>query len=191
MTNLLVGRWTLLLRDGAALELAHPTLSQHRIDVATDLVRSLFTSGAAPHAPGEPVEVADIALRNALSALRPRCHRPVPVHFEPRNALRRDADRRWVLTSALMLVDTPDELVIVHGGAPRRPWRGPGYAWTTTFVPYSGLTAHALEEPAGPRGLYRLVLTAGDRVVEVPCAVRPDGALAVLAAARGAAKVTG
>nr|WP_300142674.1 hypothetical protein [Propionicimonas sp.] len=185
LVNLLVGRWSLLLRDGSRLDLEHPTLSQYRVDAATDLVRGLCAPGATTSSvpPMPPVEVTEIALRNALTGLRPRCAEPpVPLHFEPRNVLRRDARGRFVLTSALVLADAGGELVVVHGGAPRRPWRGPGYAWTTVFVGYGNLTSYSVVEPTRPRQLHELVLTAGEQVIRVPCASRPDAVLDVLAA---------
>jgi hypothetical protein len=185
LVNLLVGRWSLLLRDGSRLDLEHPTLSQYRVDAATDLMRRLCRPAATGPAvpPGTPVEVTEIALRNVLAGLRPRCAKPlVPLHFEPRNVLRRDSRGRFVLTSAAVLADTGGELVIVHGGPPRRPWRGPGYAWTTVFVDYGSLTSFGLGEPNRSRQLYDLVLTAGEQVVRVPCASRPDAVLDILAA---------
>lgn len=187
LTNMLIGRWSLLLRDGTRVDLDHSTVSREKVEAATDLLRARLVSrsgSTGTRAPRE-VDVEEFAFRTVLIALRRRCDAPVvAVHAEPRNALRRDPRGRLVLTSGLMLLDTGDELVVVDGGPPRRPWRGPTYARTTSFFRYDQLTGFSVVAPQRAGQVHELVLTAGGHELRLAC-TRDPAAVADLLAGNG------
>ena len=188
LSDLLIGRWSLLLRDGTRVDLGHSTVSQERIEAATDLLRARMVTATGPGTDRAPraVEVEEFAFRTVLIALERRCDAPViPVHVEPRNTLRRDVRGRLVLTSGLMLVDAGEELVVVDGGPPRRPWRGPTYARTTTFLRYDQITEFSVVAPQQVRQVHELVLVAGRHEIRLVC-TRDLAAVVGLLTARGA-----
>ena len=183
LTDLLIGRWSLLLRDGTRVDLGHSSVSREKVEAATDLLRARIVTATQPRSVGapRPAEVEEFAFRTMLIALERRCDATVvPVHVEPRNALRRDVRGRLILTSGLMLVDAGEELVVVDGGPPRRPWRGPTYARTTTFVRYDQLTGFSVIAPQQVRQVHELVLVAGRQELRLACTGDPAAVVDLL-----------
>jgi hypothetical protein len=186
--NLLIGRWTLMLRNGGAFVLDYNAVSSGEIDKVTDFVRSRWVRhGEAPQViePDPVVTVADQYFRYQLSANRRSGPQPVtPIHLEPRDRLCRDAANRRRLSTGVMFLDAPDELIIVNRGTPTRRFFEPRYAASCIFVPYGGLTSFALASPPAdqPMRLHELRLRLDKQVIRQSCLVAPERTLARLAA---------
>jgi hypothetical protein len=186
--DLLVGRWTLMLRDGGALALEYNTVSSALMDNVTDFVRSHWIRrGEAPRAfESDPaVTVADEYFRNALDATRRSGPQPVvPIHVEPPNRFCRDAANRRRLSTGVMFLDAPDELVIVNRDTPTRRFFQARYAANCVFVPYAGVTSFALVRPPTDQSkrFHELILRLDKQVVRQSCLVAPKRVLERLAA---------
>jgi hypothetical protein len=188
-TNLLSAAWTLMLRDGDAFSLDYNAVSSDLMDRVTDFVRSrLVRHGEATHVlePDAVVTVADPYFRYQLSAKRRSGPRPVvPIHVEPRDRFCRDAANHRKLSTGVMFLDTPDELIIVNRGKPtRRFFFESPYAANCIFVPYAGLTSFTLvRAPADRPGRFcELALRLDKQVIRQPCLVAPERVVARLAA---------
>ena len=186
--NLLFGRWTLLLRDGGAFALDYNTVSSNLMDKVTDFVRSHWTGHAqAPNVfePDPVVAVADDYFRNVLNAMRRSGPQPVaPIHVEPPGRYCRDAANRPRLSTGVMFLDAPDELIIVNRDKQTRRLFEARYSATSVFVPYSGVTSFALvRPPTGKAMRFReLTLRLDKQIVRQSCLVAPERVLARLAA---------
>jgi len=188
-TNLLSATWTLMLRDGGAISLDYNAVSSDLMDRVSNFVRSrLVGHSEAPQVfdPDPIVTVADPYFRYQLSAKRRAGPRPVtPIHVEPRDRLCRDAANHRKLSTGVMFLDTPDELIIVNRGKPtRRFFFESPYAANCIFVPYAGLTSFTLvPAPADRPGRFcELALRLDKQVVRQSCLVAPERALARLTA---------
>lgn len=186
-TNLLFARWTLMLRDGGAFSLDYNAVSSDLMDRVTDFVRSrLIGHGEPPHGlePDPAVTVADPYFRYQLSAKRRSGPQPVaPIHVEPRDRLCRDAANRRRLSTGVMFMDAPDELIIVNRGKPaRRFFFESPYAANCIFVPYAGLTSFALLRADRPGRFCELTLRLDKQVIRQACLVAPERVVARLAA---------
>ena len=186
--NLLIGRWTLMLRDGGAFAVDYNAVSSDLMDKVTDFVRSRWIRhGEAPRVlePDPPVTVADHYFRYELHAKRRSGPQPVwPIHVEPRDRFCRNAANRRRLSTGVMFLDAPDELIIVNCGKPTRRFFEPRYASNCIFVPYAGLTSFALASPptGQPMRFHELMLRLDKKVIRQHCLVAPERVLARLAA---------
>jgi len=178
-----------MLRDGGAISLDYNAVSSDLMDRVSNFVRSrLVGHSEAPQVfdPDPIVTVADPYFRYQLSAKRRAGPRPVtPIHVEPRDRLCRDAANHRKLSTGVMFLDTPDELIIVNRGKPtRRFFFESPYAANCIFVPYAGLTSFTLvPAPADRPGRFcELALRLDKQVVRQSCLVAPERALARLTA---------
>lgn len=185
--NLLIGRWTLITRAGAAVTIDYNTVSARTLDAATAFARGRMAwddrVNAPPQAPALPV--TDHIFRYTLFSLGQTGPQPaVPIHVEPSRRWCRDAAGRRRLTTGVMLVATPTELVLVDRDTPTRGLLAPHYAIATTAIPWRRLTAFAFDEavPSRPRRFHTLVLRLDASTIRQPCL---DVPVAVLAALRG------
>jgi hypothetical protein len=186
--DLLYSRWTLMLRDGGAFILEYNTVSAGLIGKVTDFVRSRWTrhseapsAGAASSA----VTVVDRYFRNALIDQRRHGPQPVePIHFEPAGRYCRDAANRFAISTGVMFLDAPDELIIVNRDKPTRRFFEAVDAVSCIFIPYASLTSFALAPPPAGRAarFHQLRLNLDKQVIEQSCLVEPTGVLARLAA---------
>ena len=188
-TNLLYARWTLMLRDGGAFSFEYNAVSSDLMDRVTDFVRSRWVRhGEAPQVlePDPVVTVADPYFRYQLSAKRRSGPQPVAaIHVEPRDRFCRDAANHRRLSTGVMFMDAPDELIIVNRGKPaRRFFFESPYAANCIFVPYAGLTSFTLVRPPTdrPGRFCELALRLDKQVVRQFCLVAPERVLAHLAA---------
>jgi hypothetical protein len=106
----------------------------------------------------------------------------VAIHVEPKNRLCRTGRFRPRLSTGVMIVDTPRELVLVTGGEPTRSLLAPNYATDVLVVPYRCLDSYEVLEPPGEHGqdFRTLVLRAGSQSIEQPCLDHPEAAIAAL-----------
>ena len=186
--DLLYSRWTLMLRDGGAFVFEYNTVSAGLMGKATDFVRSRWIRhDEAPSArqANSVVTVADRYFSNALATQRRHGPQPVePIHFEPAGRYCRDAANRFAISTGVMFLDAPDELIIVNRDKPTRRFFEAVDAVSCIFVPYAGLTSFALARPPTCRAprFHQLRLSVDKQVVEQSCLVEPAGVLARLAA---------
>jgi len=187
--NLLSASWTLMLRDGGAISLDYNAVSSDLMDRVNIFVRSRVVGHSeAPDVldPDPVVTVVDPYFRYQLSAKRRAGPRPVvPIHVEPRDRLCRDAANHRKLSTGVMFLDTPDELIIVNRGKPtRRFFFESPYASNCIFVPYAGLTSFTLvPAPTDRPGRFcELALQLDKLVIRQSCLVAPERVVARLAA---------
>ena len=186
--DLLYSRLTLMLRDGGVFALEYSTVSSGLMRKVTDFVRSRWVRhGEAPRpvGPDPVVTIADLVFQNELDDKRRSGPQPVaPIHAEPANRYCRDAANRRRLSTGVMFLDAPDELIIVNRGEPTRRFFEARYAGDCIFIPYVGLTSFALvRPPAGrPTRFCELALRLDKQVVRQSCLVAPERVLARLAA---------
>jgi len=190
-TNLLLARWTLLLSSGSAIDVSHNSVGSAMMAKVTDFVRAHTTAPEDPR--GQPdlpaVAVPQDYSSSKLAELKRTFPAPVvAIHVEQKNRLCRGSGMRPSLSTGVMIVDTPRELVLVTGGEPTRPIFSPNYATNVVVVPYSRLDDYALVAPAMRKGrvpfrvepFHELRLRAGAQVIEQPCLDEPAPAVAAL-----------
>ena len=186
--DLLYSRLTLKLRDGGAFALEYSTVSSDLMRKVTDFIRSQWVrQGEATLMVGaEPVvTIADIAFQNALDAKRRSGPQPVaPIHDEPANRYCRDAANRRRLSTGVMFLEAPGELIIVNRDEPTRRFLEARYAVDWVSIPYAGMTSFALASPPAGRSrrFYELSLRVGRQVLRQSCLVAPERVLARLTA---------
>ncbi|MCC6494813.1 MAG: hypothetical protein IT193_00990 [Propionibacteriaceae bacterium] len=186
-TNLLLARWSLLLSDGSAIHVRHNSVGTPTMAKVTQFVRARTVNGSEPLSQPAlpPVPVPQDYFGSKLANLEWTFPAPVvPIHVEPRNRLCRDRRNRRRLSTGVMVVDTPRELVLVSCGEPVRPLFMPNYATNVVIVPYGGLTSFDVVPPADgrPHTFSSLVLRSGRQELVQPCLDHPWAAVTALAA---------
>ena len=187
--DLLYSRWRLLLRDGGAFTLEYSTVSSGLMTKVTDFARAQLASrrdAPRPHESDPGATIAEMIFKNELNARRRSGPQPVTLlHAESANQYCRDSLNRRRLSTGVMFLDAPDELIVVNRGEPTRRFLEARYALGCLFVPYAGVKAFALERsPAGrSRHFHELVLRLDRQVIRQSCLVAPERVLARLAAA--------
>ena len=124
--------------------------------------------------------------QNELNARRRSGPQPVALlHAESANQYCRDSVNRLRLSTGVMFLDAPDELIVVNRGEPTRRFLEARYALGCLFVPYAGVNAFALERSPASRSrrFHELVLRLDRQVIRQSCLVAPERVLARLAAA--------
>ena len=186
-TNLLFANWSLLLRDGGTISFDYSAVSSRRLDKVTDFIRAQLTRRLARTDVGPlgaSVAVADLFFQNMLMAVRASSTGPVvPIHFEPRDRPCRTAENRRRLTTGLLILEAPDEIIIVDRELPFRRRFHPTYAARTTFIPTAMLTSFSLVPPPPESRLrfHQLRLVIDRQTIDQPCLVSPDRVMACLA----------
>jgi hypothetical protein len=186
--DLLYSRLTLMLRDGGAFALEYSTVSSDLMRKVTDFIRSQWMRhGEAPRpvGPDPVVAIADLVFQNELNAKRRSGPQPVaPIHAEPANRYCRDAANHRRLSTGMMFLEAPDELIIVNRDAPTRRFLEARYAMSCVFVPYGGITSFALVRPPEGRAkrFHELRLRLDKQVIQQSCLVEPERVLVRLAA---------
>ena len=160
---------------------------QHRFvrpDEESDRLRPLPMgaprgSAARLSEPEPVVTIADLVFQNELDAKRRSGPQPVaPIHVEPANRFCRDAANRRRLSTGVMFLEAPDELIIVNRDEPTRRFLEARYAVNCVFVPYARVTSFALERPPAGRSMRFYELTAAgwtSRSFGSPASSRPSG----------------
>jgi hypothetical protein len=182
-TNLLLARWSLLLSNGSALHVPHNSVGTDLMAKVTRFVRSRI---AAPsERSGQPdlpaVAVPQDYSASKLAELKRTSRAPVvAIHVEQKNRLCRSGRFSRRLSTGLMAVDTPDELVLVTGGEPTRSIFAANYATKVLVVPYSRLDSWALTASNAGPDFRCLELRAGGQVIEQHCLDHPAAVIAAL-----------
>ncbi|MCB0910154.1 MAG: hypothetical protein KDB60_00880 [Propionibacteriaceae bacterium] len=187
-SNLLIGRWSLLLADGTSLDLEYNTVSERRVAELDRYLRRRPAPDEPPVSLLPSVRVSDHYFTSLLAHRAAVTDEPVhPVHVEERGRACRDERLRRRVSTGLMLLETPTELVVVNrGAASRSRFRWANYASNVLTIPYGAMTSFSVVAPTDdpPGQFHRLVIGCDRHVVSQPCLVRPD-AVATLLAARG------
>jgi hypothetical protein len=186
-TNLLVGHWSLLLSNGSAVQIDHNTVASATMAQITAFARSRILSDEGPtNQPELPeIPVPQDFFSSNLKHLQWTSPAPVvAIHVEPKNRLCRDSRLRRRLSTGVMIVDAPRELILVNCGEPVRRFFLANYATNVVLVPYAGLTSFEViaASPSRARTFCLLVLRAGDQVITQPCLDQPTAAVAALEA---------
>jgi len=186
-TDLLDGRWSLLLSDGSRLEASYNTVSAHHFAALGDFIRQKLAPGETPNAPSSvaaSAPIKDLFYRNQARTVRTGSGGAALVlHFEPRDRLCRDDANRRRLSTGLLVLDAGDALVIVDRGTSARGLFHPSYAARQVFLPYRRLTGFTFT-PAQPGGrrFAHLVISADRQTLPLACLDRPDSVIAHLTA---------
>lgn len=184
-TNLLLARWSLLLSNGSAIDVDHNSVGSTVMATVTDFVRTRIVPEFEPSTQPAlaPVPVPQDYFGSKLAQLRSVVVAPVvPIHVEPKNRFCRDARNRRRLSTGVMIVDTPRELILVNSREPMRSVFMANYATNSLIVPYGGLTSFDVVAPVGRSSFCTLELRAGNQVIQQPCLERPEAAVIALAA---------
>ncbi|HEY3549096.1 MAG TPA: hypothetical protein VGK17_23730 [Propionicimonas sp.] len=182
-TNLLLARWSLLLSNGSALHVPHNSVGSDLMAKVTAFVRTRIAApserSGQPDLP--PVRVPQDYSASKLAELTRTFRAPVvAIHVEQKNRLCRSGRFGRRLSTGLMVVDTPDELVLVTGGEPTRSIFAANYATKVVVVPYSRLDSWTLTASSAGPDFRRLELRAGSQVIEQHCLDHPAAVIAAL-----------
>ena len=182
-TNLLLARWSLLLANGSALHVPHNSVGSDLMAQVTKYVRA--HAATRSERSGQPtlpeVAVPQDYSASKLAELKRTFPAPVvAIHIEPKNRLCRSGRFGRRLSTGLMVVDTPDELVLVNGGEAKRPLFAPHYATNVLAVPYSRLDSWELVPGTAGPDFHSLVLRAGGQVINQPFLDHPAPVIAAL-----------
>lgn len=186
--DLLYSRWRLLLRNGGEFSLEYSTVSAGLMTKVTDFVRAQWARRRdAPRAlePDPGATVADMIFENELNARQRSGPQPVALlHAEPMNQYCRDSANRRRLSTGVMFLDAPEELIIVNRGEPTRRFLEARYALGCVFIPYVCVNAFALERAPASRSrrFHELILRLDRQVIRQACLAAPERVLARLAA---------
>ena len=187
-TNLLIGRWSLLLADGSSIDLEYNTVSQERIAEVDRYLRRRPATDESSACLLPAVHVIDHYFTTVLAGLAAATDQLIQaIHVEERGRPCRDDHLHRRLSTGLMLLETSSELVIVNrGSASRSRFRWANYASNVLTIPFEAMTSFSVVAPTDdpPGQFHRLVVGCGNQVISQPCLVRPDAA-ATLLAARG------
>ena len=193
-TNLLLGRWSLLLCNGDEVNIDYNTVSSRLIDSISEFIRARCF-WPAPIAENRlevaPVPVVDPLFQYHQSVARRIGPQPaVVVHYEAKNQPCRNAAKKRRRTTGLMLVDGPNELTIVADDPPERhPFRA-HFSVCSTFVAYARITSFSVSPPSTlkPPQFQTLTLYLDKQTIRQRCLVIPETVLALLRS-RGIAQV--
>ena len=194
-TNLLIGRWSLLLGNGGEVTIDYNAVSARLIEGITEFIRAhCFWSTPTPdnrlQLPAANV-IDPLFQYHQMMARRVGPQPAVVVHYEAKNLPCRDdrKKRRW--TTGLMLVDGPNELTIVADNPPeRRPFQS-HFAVCVTYIPYARISSFAVASPVAmkPPQFQTLILNLDQQAIRQRCLKIPESLLMFLSA-RGIAQVT-
>jgi hypothetical protein len=181
--NLLLARWSLLLANGSGLHVPHNSVGSDLMAKVTAFVRAHIASpserSGQPDLP--PVAVPQDYSASKLAELKRTFRAPVvAIHVEQKNRVCRSGRFARRLTTGLMVVDTPEELVLVSGGEPTRSIFAANYATNVLVVPYSRLDSWDLTASSAGPDFGCLWLRAGNQVIEQHCLDHPAPVIAAL-----------
>lgn len=185
-SDLLVGRWSLLLSDGSAVDIRYNTVSVPTITEVDRYLLSLPTPGEWSPGSTPPLRPRDLFFRSMTASLNPgNPSRIRPVHVEePGQPCRTDRNRRR-RSAGMMVLASPDDLVIFHRGMAAQPlFRRANYSSALVTIPFRLMTSFEVRRPAqtSPASFSQLVVACGQQVITQPCLARPQAVAALLVA---------
>jgi hypothetical protein len=183
-SNLLVGRWSLLLADASAVTMEFNNVSHTTIaEVDRYLLRP--GSGSAPVVL-PAVQPKYHYFRSVVAALNAGRAQPIqPIHVEEPGQPSLTERGRRRRSAGMMVLASPDDLVIVNRDmATLSLFRRGNYASNIVRVPFrlmSGFEVRAAGE-SSPPSFSQLVITCDRQVITQACLVPPDSVAWLLAA---------
>lgn len=181
-SDLLHGTLSLLLTSGREIELSFNNVSKRLMEDASDFVRHRCASPA--QVPRLPATVPNIAITDHFfhaMFLTTQRRSPMPItaiHFEPPGQRCVDRDGRRRVTTGLLLLSAPDELIIINRDRPARRGFQASYSAITTCVPLVRLNGYAFREAAtGGTRFHELLLRLGGQDLLLPCLAVPKTVL--------------
>ncbi|MBB4292673.1 hypothetical protein GGE16_004752 [Rhizobium leguminosarum] len=186
-SDLLQGTFSLLLTSGSEIKLAFNNVSKRLMEDASDFVRSRCASPV--QTPRLPATVPSIAItdnffRSMFLIAQGRCPTPIAAaHFEPPGSRCLDRDGRRRMTTGLLLLLAPDELIIISRDQPTRRYLQDSYSALTTCVPLARIAGYDFREATTggtrPR-FHELLLRLGAQDLLLFCLAVPETVLARL-----------
>jgi hypothetical protein len=183
-SNLLVGRWTLLLADADTVEIEFssgslPLIAEiDRYLMANPSPTRRFVEGLPRPAP------ADHLFRSVIADLDAKADEPVrPIHVEESGQPCRNERGRRRRSAGMMALATSDDLMLVNRDVAAKSLFGRGdYAWNLVRIPLRLVTAFEVRSgrPTSPPSFCQLVVTCDRQEIAQPCLVRPDAVVALL-----------
>ncbi|MCW0001822.1 hypothetical protein OE766_26780 [Pararhizobium sp. YC-54] len=183
-SDLLLGTLSLLMTSGIEIELSFNNVSKRLMEDASDFVR--HRCAGPTQVPSLPATLPNIAITDhffhaMFLTTQKRSSMPIAVvHFDPPGQRCLDRDGRRRMTTGLMLLAAPDELVIINRDRPTRRSFQASYTAITTFVSLVRLNGYAFRQAATggarPR-FHELLLRLGGQDLLLSCLAVPDTVL--------------
>lgn len=184
-SNLLVGRWTLLLADGDKVEVQFNGVSHGTVAEVDRYVLS-----AAPSAPSSVPSLPnprprDHYFQSVAGTLNEGAAEPARhVHIEePGQPCRNERDRRR-RSAGMMVLTTPHDLLLFNRGMAAQPLlRSANYSSNLVRIPFRFMTSYGIRSPevSTPPRFSELVITCDRQVITQAVLARPDGVADLLA----------
>lgn len=187
-SDLLAGRWSIYLDDGARLDIRYNKVSADVMNKATDFVRAHIGGEVARHVePTEAIEIpaSEVFFNSVLLEIERREPQPViPLHFDPEDVPLAGAQPGIRLATGLMILETPCDLVIVSRDKELREQDEASFAWNDLFLPFDKMSGYALGAASGSdaQPFRMLSLFLEDQVIRQPCLTVPEHVIAALRA---------
>lgn len=183
-TEMLLGRWSLLLADGSTVELAYNGASADQLARLNDLTVLQLTP-TAPAAQSTPFLSAiglttDHYFRNRFDEAQRRLGPLAPLYFDASSRPCRTDTGRLRKTGGLLLAGNDDLLVAIDRGQADQPLFLPIHGSGMTVVSWRRLTGFALLQPRRRAGLHRLRLELGQASIDLRCLQPPDAVMGSL-----------
>lgn len=186
-SDLLHGSLSLLLTSGSKIELTFNNVSRQLMEDASDFVRSRCASPTPmprPPAIVPNIAIADNFFRAMFLMAQGRGPTPIAaVHFEPPGNRCLDRDGRRRMTTGLLLLLAPDELIIINRDQPTRRYMQDSYSALITYIPLARVESYLFHEAAtgGTRpSFHELQLRIGGQHLLISCLIVPETVLARL-----------
>ena len=182
-SNLLTGRWSLLLSDASSVTVEFNNVSHTVIAEVDEFLLSPRSDSLPQHLP-TVVWPTDHYFQSVMATLNAGMDAPVqPVHVdEPGQPCRSDRNLRR-RSAGLMVMASPDDLVIVNRDMAMQPrFRRANYASNFLRIPFRLMSGFDIVRPddASPPKFSQLVITCDRQVITQPCLASPDAVADVL-----------
>lgn len=186
----LLGVWTLYLKDGTRESLEYNKVSSDLMEDVTDFARARLSAPAGEaKIEGATPEIAftdaDLFFGSAMLEIRRRGEGPfIPIHFEPQGERCFDAAGNRQVSTGVLILDSPTELIIVNRDKPSHRRGEAWYASNDIFVPYARITHFSLIQAQGGESGYfnTLMLRVDAQAIEQPCLQMPEAVVQILKA---------
>lgn len=178
-SNLLVGRWTLLLADASAVTMEFNNVSHARIaEVDAFLLRA---DGAAGMSQLRALQPADHLFRSLVQSLNADPTLPLtPLHVEePGRPCVTERGRRRRSAGVMVLASQADLVVVDRDMATKPLFRRANYAFNIVRIPFRLMTGFGLRT-AGSSTFTQLSIISDRQVITVPCLTPPQAVVGLL-----------
>jgi hypothetical protein len=183
-SNLLIGRWSMLLADASTLSVEFNNVSHSTIAEVDQYLMS-HASDRLPQRLPTALRPQYHYFKSVLATLDEEMDEPVQtIHVEEPGQPCRSERHRRSRSSGMMVLASTDDLVIVNRDMAVQPgFRRANYASNILRIPFRLMTSFDIRRPAetSPAGFSQLMITCDRQVITQPCLARPDTVTALLA----------